>query len=265
MPYISMGLYTADKKFYIADASAKLYRPLPYYVAKVTATTPFQVISALVFTLTVYGMAGMRHGPGADGAAAKNATLSCLVYLIAVQVLHCCALLAPNQDIAFMLSIVWTAIQLLLSSFFIIFSDVFMYWITYLRYLSALYYAFEGTATAEFSGVNYNCSGGLDPTMMGLLHALAKKQTNMHATQSARTSLDAHTAHTQHTHSTHNTHTFRAQTQRAPQNFFPRCLMIAPAPARAVVVHTNQRGGGRTHTHTRRTHPPLCHTHNRRS
>ena len=169
MPYISMGLYTADKKFYIADASAKLYRPLPYYVAKVTATTPFQVISALVFTLTVYGMAGMRHGPGADGAAAKNATLSCLVYLIAVQVLHCCALLAPNQDIAFMLSIVWTAIQLLLSSFFIIFSDVFMYWITYLRYLSALYYAFEGTATAEFSGVNYNCSGGLDPTMMGLL------------------------------------------------------------------------------------------------
>jgi hypothetical protein len=35
MPYISMGLYTSDKKFYLADASAKLYRPVAYYFAKV--------------------------------------------------------------------------------------------------------------------------------------------------------------------------------------------------------------------------------------
>jgi hypothetical protein len=35
MPYISMGLYTADKRFVVADASSKLYRPLAYYLAKV--------------------------------------------------------------------------------------------------------------------------------------------------------------------------------------------------------------------------------------
>jgi hypothetical protein len=35
MPYISMGLYTSDKKFYLADASSQLYRPLAYYFAKV--------------------------------------------------------------------------------------------------------------------------------------------------------------------------------------------------------------------------------------
>jgi hypothetical protein len=35
MPYVSMSLYTADKKFYIADASAKLYRAHAYYAAKV--------------------------------------------------------------------------------------------------------------------------------------------------------------------------------------------------------------------------------------
>jgi hypothetical protein len=38
MPYISMGLYTSDKKFYLADASAKLYRPVAYYMAKVGHT-----------------------------------------------------------------------------------------------------------------------------------------------------------------------------------------------------------------------------------
>lgn len=36
MPYISMGLYTADKRFYLADASSKLYRRLAYYMAKVS-------------------------------------------------------------------------------------------------------------------------------------------------------------------------------------------------------------------------------------
>jgi hypothetical protein len=30
-----MGLYTADKKFYLSDASSQLYRPGAYYVAKV--------------------------------------------------------------------------------------------------------------------------------------------------------------------------------------------------------------------------------------
>ena len=35
MPYISISLYTADKKFVLADASSRLYRPLAYYLAKV--------------------------------------------------------------------------------------------------------------------------------------------------------------------------------------------------------------------------------------
>jgi hypothetical protein len=37
MPYVSMSLYAADKRFYVADASAKLYRPHAYYAAKVRA------------------------------------------------------------------------------------------------------------------------------------------------------------------------------------------------------------------------------------
>ena len=40
------------------------------------------------------------------------------------QVLHCCAVIAPNQDVAFMLSILWTTIQLLLSGFFVNFPEV---------------------------------------------------------------------------------------------------------------------------------------------
>jgi hypothetical protein len=41
-----------------------------------------------------------------------------------VQVLHLCAVVAPNHDTTFSMSIVWTAVQLLCSSFFLNFSQV---------------------------------------------------------------------------------------------------------------------------------------------
>ena len=112
---------TTDKKFYLSDASSQLYRPLAYYLAKISAITPFQIVSALVFGYTVYGMAGLR--PGAE-AVLKAGLINTLMYLIASQVLHCCAVIAPNQDVAFMLSILWTTIQLLLSGFFVNFPEV---------------------------------------------------------------------------------------------------------------------------------------------
>jgi hypothetical protein len=177
-----MGLYSSDKKFYLADASSQLYRPLAYYLAKISAITPFQIVSACVFGLTVYGMAGLRPDPE---AVLKSGFINTVMYLIASQVgrqsgrlfcvqvywppktlgwgrgfgvflhrlsgslsghrhklqlrggaptsfcplrrpqvLHGCAVIAPNQDVAFMLSILWTTVQLLLSGFFVNFPEV---------------------------------------------------------------------------------------------------------------------------------------------
>lgn len=36
LPYVSISLYTSNKQTYLADASAKLYRPSAYYVSKVS-------------------------------------------------------------------------------------------------------------------------------------------------------------------------------------------------------------------------------------
>jgi hypothetical protein len=41
-----------------------------------------------------------------------------------VQVLQLCAVIAPNHDITFVLSVTWTAIQLLCSSYYISFTVV---------------------------------------------------------------------------------------------------------------------------------------------
>jgi hypothetical protein len=91
------------------SASHRLYRPSAYYVAKIAATMPFNVLSALVFAFITYGMAGLRHDVG---AAARSATLNTLLSLISIQVLHCAAVAAPNQDGAFMISIAWTALSM---------------------------------------------------------------------------------------------------------------------------------------------------------
>jgi hypothetical protein len=88
---------------------------------QVFVTTPFQIICALCFAWTLYGMAGMRHG---GEFIAKWGCVVTLVYLISVQVLHACAIAAPNQDTAFMMSIVWTTVQMLVSTFFVNFSEV---------------------------------------------------------------------------------------------------------------------------------------------
>jgi hypothetical protein len=77
--------------------------------------------------------------------------------------MHLCAVIAPTQDVAFMYSIAWTAVQLLFNNFFITFKEASLEWLTNLKWVSALYYAFEGMSVVEFSGVMLPCSGGMDP------------------------------------------------------------------------------------------------------
>jgi hypothetical protein len=86
--------------------------------------------------------------------------------------MHLCAVVAPTQDVAFMYSIAWTAVQLLFNNFFITFKEASLQWLTHLRWISALYYAFEGMAVVQFKGMTLSCSGGMDPKGMHFLKEL---------------------------------------------------------------------------------------------
>eukprot|EP00878_Enallax_costatus_P000100 GHUV01000134.1.p1 GENE.GHUV01000134.1~~GHUV01000134.1.p1 ORF type:complete len:870 (+),score=236.10 GHUV01000134.1:1054-3663(+) len=166
LPYVYMSLYTADKQYYIADSSAKLYHPSAYYIAKQMAVMPFAILNVLLFSFTLYGLAGLRHNGAAVG---MNGLMSVLIYLIAAQVLSFAAVVTPNQDLAFMLAIAWTAINLLLSNFMVRYVDMTQNWFSQLRYLSAMGYAFEGYSRAEFLGVTYSCAGGLAPSIIAYI------------------------------------------------------------------------------------------------
>ena len=47
--------------------------------------------------------------------------------------------------------------------------QAFMTWLTYLRYLSALYYSFEGLAILEFKDQVFSCDGTLDASYLNLV------------------------------------------------------------------------------------------------
>ncbi len=48
---------------------------------------------------------------------------------------HCCAVWAPSQDLAFTFAIAFTAVNLLVSNFFILYWQYSLYWVSYLRYM----------------------------------------------------------------------------------------------------------------------------------
>ena len=83
LPHVYMSLYTADKQYFLADTSAKLYRPSAYYIAKQLAALPFNIGVSLAFVLLVYGMSGLRWQAG---AVLAHTGVNVLLYLVAAQV-----------------------------------------------------------------------------------------------------------------------------------------------------------------------------------
>ncbi|KAJ9519029.1 hypothetical protein QJQ45_026291, partial [Haematococcus lacustris] len=155
IPFINMGLYTSDRRFFLADMASGLYKPSLYYMAKVSVALPCYLLAALSYALITYGLAGLRHDPL---SVLHSAALQCTLGLIAAQVLHFSAVLAPNQDMAFMIAIIWTAVNVMTSNFFILFSQMELRWLSHLRWLSAMNYGFGGLAMEELRHALYDCS-----------------------------------------------------------------------------------------------------------
>ena len=101
-----MSATQADKSYFGADAAAGLYRPGAYHAAKTAAGLPFALVNIIAFAGVTYGLAGLRPEAAAVFA---NLLVAGLLYLIAAQVMTLAAVFAPTQDLAFVLSIVWTA------------------------------------------------------------------------------------------------------------------------------------------------------------
>lgn len=83
LPFVSMGLFSADKGLFVEDIAGRMYHPLQYFMAKLTVSLPYNAALAAVLQLIFYGLAGMRSGAG---VMAQSTLLSVLIGLVAMQV-----------------------------------------------------------------------------------------------------------------------------------------------------------------------------------
>ena len=102
----------------------------PYQTKTRVALLPFVIANIVVTDLVMAGMIGLRT----DGAALGTMiAISLVSYLVAQQVLSLAAIVTPNQEAAFSLAIVWTAVCLQLSNYVIRYADMQMAWLSQLR------------------------------------------------------------------------------------------------------------------------------------
>lgn len=164
-----MSLYAADRRHFTADISARLYSPGPYYAAKTIAVLPFALANVLFSVYIVYGMAGLRL---TLPAVAVNGVASALLYLIAQQVQALAAVLMPNEDASFLLTIAYTTVNIYMSNFVIRFRDMTNGWLSFLKYTSAVNFAYGAVMKAEFGGASLSCAGGIPEDLIGTLRSL---------------------------------------------------------------------------------------------
>ncbi|KAG2483665.1 hypothetical protein HYH03_017468 [Edaphochlamys debaryana] len=169
MPFIFMSVFTADKRFFLREASTQgggggLYAVSAYYAAKVTATSPLNAAVALTFCWVGYGMLGYRHSVV---AVFQSAVCCVLMALIALQWVQAAVAFSANQDLAFCASVAFAVVNLLFSTQFLGAAPLTLPGIGYLRYISALDYAWRALVRNEFKDRAFACGPVGTAGMMG--------------------------------------------------------------------------------------------------
>lgn len=86
--------------------------------------------------------------------------LANICFCLRLKVLHFAAVATHNQDTAFMVAISFTAVNVIVSNFFIPFQQINLKWISWLKYISAMGYTFNGALQLEFRDRNFSCNAG---------------------------------------------------------------------------------------------------------
>eukprot|EP00878_Enallax_costatus_P008135 GHUV01008507.1.p1 GENE.GHUV01008507.1~~GHUV01008507.1.p1 ORF type:complete len:595 (+),score=137.00 GHUV01008507.1:227-2011(+) len=167
---ISMPLFYEDTKYFVHDTKAGLYRPLEYLLARMTVAIPFTIIMGAVLHFILFGMAGMRHGAV---YMLQSCALAVLCLLIAMQVIQICAMAASSQDLAFAIVCAWIAVNIFVHPFHHLYSNYTLGWgLSWLRYLSAVSWAWQGVVTVELKDRYFDCSHGSGVSALGIFPEL---------------------------------------------------------------------------------------------
>lgn len=146
--FASLTTFPAERGVVNRERSAKAYHVLPYYLARFICDIPLRVVQAMLFGCIVYWIVGLN--PSASAFFIFVALL--FVEALASQGLGVAvSAAAPNEKMAFALAPALTVVLILFGGFYVN-SDTIPVWLSWVKYLSHLFYAFMGLSINNFHG-----------------------------------------------------------------------------------------------------------------
>ena len=144
----ALNTFPTDRAVVNRERASKMYHVLPYYVARFICDMPTRVGQGLLFGCIVYWIVGLN--PAASAFFIFCALL--IVEGLAAQGFGICiSAVCPNEKVAFAIAPAITIVLILVGGFYVN-QDAIPPWISWLKYLSHLYWAYMGLTINDFSG-----------------------------------------------------------------------------------------------------------------
>lgn len=119
-PFTSLSLFIYDRQFYSKEVAAKLYAPLPYFLANVTVDTIFSSIISALSGAIAFHMINLGNDFADRGQqAGVFIGIVILLYITGGTWVQLCGLVMPNQDTAFSLGAAYVILAQLFAGFLI--------------------------------------------------------------------------------------------------------------------------------------------------
>lgn len=144
----ALNTFPVDRSVVNRERASKMYHVLPYYFARFICDVPARVGQGLLFGCIVYWIVGLNP-------AASAFFIFCALLIVEGLTAQgfgiCISAVAPNEKVSFALAPAITVVLILVSGFYVN-QDAVPVWISWLKYISHLYWAFMGLSINDFGG-----------------------------------------------------------------------------------------------------------------
>jgi len=144
----ALNTFPVDRSVVNRERASKMYHLLPYYLARFICDIPARVGQGLLFGCIVYWIVGLNP-------AASAFFIFCAMLIVEGLTAQgfgiCISAISPNEKVSFALAPAITVVLILVSGFYVN-QDAVPVWISWLKYISHLYWAFMGLSINDFGG-----------------------------------------------------------------------------------------------------------------
>jgi len=144
-PNCAMPFFIDDRQYYTKESAARLYGALPYHLANAASEAVVCAINGILAS----GIATYLAGLPLSGQWCSTMAFLVSHHMCSSALVQMCARLAPNQDVAFVLSAGYIIVCMLFANIVVKVATVTPY-LAWIRWCTVLYFSMAGLIEVEF-------------------------------------------------------------------------------------------------------------------